>query len=120
MKLEIRHHHNAENIMLRREILENIDTTNTLLDPSSPMNLKVKHQFLDQPVLTTSGSGGRDLNPDHKSLSTSGLGNFFKSIAIAEGYPESTSFCSWDRGTATIVDRITFSVGNSNIFRGIP
>jgi hypothetical protein len=63
-------------IMVRQEILENVDTTDTLLDSSSPMNLKVKHQFLDQPVLTTSVSGGRDLNPDHKPLSTSGLGDF--------------------------------------------
>lgn len=94
--------------MVIREILENVDTTDTLLDSSSPMNLKVKHQFLDQLVLTTSVSGGRDLNPDHKPLSTSGLGDFFKNRAIAEGYPESTSFYSWGRGTATVIDRATF------------
>ncbi|KAL2421149.1 hypothetical protein ABEF95_002031 [Exophiala dermatitidis] len=96
--------HRLMAMAIRRKALVGIDTVDEALDGTA-MNILIKAEFLDKPVLISGVSRGNAVDPD-RPLSSNALTQYLKLRGRQVGFPEDITFYSIRRRFATDLARV--------------
>jgi hypothetical protein len=96
-------------ILIRRNARVGDPTTDFLFAQDGPLYLRIKPEFLDQPVFIAAAPGVRELNQGSLPAASRSLTANMKRRALVLRYPENSSFYSWKRGFAANVKRATYA-----------